>query len=190
MHAMHTMHHHFSVGSNLNHHKIEDERATKLSSRGSWPVQSNQPAIMKIDSSGLFLLLSAASGLGGAVAVPDSPTTDYVNFEVYGTTLQVADAEEPYDQNQNHDGRVAPTFHGGTTIYAEGNTWSAYPLPQEIPIEKDSVLQFDFLLEEDTEDGFQAVCLDEDTEETGSNGVCFVLRSSQGWIRNMVNVPM
>lgn len=63
-------------------------------------------------------------------------------------------------------------------------------MSQEIPIEEDSVLQFNFLVEEDTDAGFQAVCLHDDNEETGSNGMCSVLRSSQGWIRNMVNLPM
>lgn len=125
-----------------------------------------------------------------AIYGDNGPLTDFVDFEVYGAPLQVANVEKPYDQNQNYPGQVAPTFSDDhTTITADGNTWSSYLLPQEILIHKDSVLQFDFLLEEDTVEGFQAVCLDEDTEETGNNGKCFVLRSSQGWITDMINVP-
>jgi len=114
---------------------------------------------------------------------------DYINFQVYGANLQVANVEKEYDQNQNHAEKIAPVFVNHTTIAATGNTWSSYLLPETVEIQKDSVLQFSFMLEEDTVDGFQAVCLDEDTEETGSNGKCFVLRSSQGWISDMVNVP-
>ena len=116
------------------------------------------------------------------------PLDDYVNFDAYGAGLKIANAERPYDQNQNHIGKVAPTFVDGTTITATGNTWSAYLLPVEVDIHEDSVLQFSFMLEEDTVDGFQAVCLDQDTEMTGNNGKCFVLRSSQGWIKSMINV--
>ena len=119
----------------------------------------------------------------------DGPLTDYVDFDVYGSPLQVANVDKEYDQNQNHDGKAQPTIDNHTTITASGNTWSSYMLPEEVEINKDTVLQFSFMLEEDTIDGFQAVCLDEDREETGSNGKCFVLRSSQGWITDMVNVP-
>eukprot|EP00571_Detonula_confervacea_P009087 CAMPEP_0172316950 /NCGR_PEP_ID=MMETSP1058-20130122/30102_1 /TAXON_ID=83371 /ORGANISM="Detonula confervacea, Strain CCMP 353" /LENGTH=1231 /DNA_ID=CAMNT_0013031391 /DNA_START=247 /DNA_END=3942 /DNA_ORIENTATION=- len=118
------------------------------------------------------------------------PLTDYLNFKVYGTEVRVANAEKQYDQNQNYINKMSPAFDNAThaSLSATGNTWSAYMLPEEINIHKDSVLQFNFTLEEETVDGFQAVCLDNDTEETGSNGKCFVLRSSQGWIQNMVNV--
>ena len=126
------------------------------------------------------------------VAIYGDPAsiTDYVNFDVYGTVLQVANAESPYDQNQNFVNKIAPTFDAThSSITASGNTWSAYLLPQAVDIHKDSVLQFEFALGQDTVDGFQAVCMDSDTEETGSNGKCFVLRSTQGWLKDMVNVP-
>ena len=118
--------------------------------------------------------------------------TDFINFDIYGTQVQVANAEVEYDQNQNpiYAGMVPPTFSDDhTSLSASGNRWSAYLLPDEIEVHKDTKLEFSFTLNEETVDGFQAICLDQDTEETGSNGRCFVLRSSQGWIPYFVNVP-
>jgi len=120
------------------------------------------------------------------------PLTDYLNFEIYGSMTQVAiGAEVQYDQNQNYDRKTDRTIDTTThdSLSASGNAWSAYMLQEEITISKDSVLQFSFTLTEDTVDGFHAVCLDADTEETGNNGKCFVLKSSQGWIQDMINVP-
>lgn len=121
-----------------------------------------------------------------------TPLTDYLDMDVYGAAVQIANAEVQYDQNQNptYADRAAPTFSADhSTLSATGNTWSAYLLPEEITVHEDTVLQFNFTLDEETVLGFQAVCLDADTEETGSNGRCFVLRSSQGWVQHMVNVP-
>ena len=61
-----------------------------------------------------------------------------------------------------------------------GNTWTAYVLPKAVDIEQDTVLEFSFTLTQEPAAGFVAVCVDEDTEEYGDNGVCFVLKSTQG----------
>jgi len=111
-------------------------------------------------------------------------------IDAYGTNLAIPAASEvEYDQNQNHAGGLVPTVeNGGSTLHVSGNRWSAYPLggPQEIY--DDSVLQFSFTLNEETDKGFQAVCLDADLEHTGDNGMCFVLSTSQGWVESMMNV--
>ena len=126
-------------------------------------------------------LLSRASN-----SITYAQSSDHINFDVYGTILQIPAASEiEYDQNQNGGGS-APTFPDDQTLRVIGNRWSAYPLATEIY--EDSVLQFSFTLNEKTNKGFQAICLDADVEITGSNGQCFVLSSTQGWIDNMLNV--
>lgn len=117
----------------------------------------------------------------------------YLNFDAYGTILQIpAASEEQYDQNQNHAAGIVPVASAdGNELHIVGNRWSAYPLPEtDSPLEvyDDSVLEFTFKLDADTVSGFQAVCLDADKEQTGSNGRCFVLSTSQGWIDGMTNV--
>lgn len=126
----------------------------------------------------------------GPAGTPNT-LNEYFNFDAYDTVLQVADVESEYDTNQNQPGRTPRTIdsvsHG--SISADGNSWSAYLLPEAVEITKDSVLKFSFALEADTVDGFQAVCLDADDQDTdSSNGQCFVLHSSQGWVSGMVNV--
>ena len=101
-------------------------------------------------------------------------TTDIITYD---TTVQITPPEVDYDQNQNHADKVSPVLDG-TSIEANGNMWVAYPFVTEIY--EDSILTFNWTLTEDTEDGFQALCLDADTELTGDGGKCFVLRSTQG----------
>lgn len=114
---------------------------------------------------------------------------DYLTFEAYGETLQIADAEVAYDQNQNHAGGAAPTMSPDhTSLHATGNRWSAYALPANLEVYDNTVLQFTFTLTAETQKGFQSICLDADRELTGPNGQCFVLSTSQGWINNMINV--
>jgi len=114
-----------------------------------------------------------------------------LKFELnaYGTVLQVDNTELQYDQNQNHNTGTAPIISADhSTLHTKGNRWSAYELPTPQEIYPDSVLQFSFTLNQETEKGFQAICLDADREVTGTNGQCFVLSTTQGWIENMRNV--
>ena len=115
-----------------------------------------------------------------------------LNFDAYGTILQIPEAsEEEYDQRQNHAEGIVPTASAdGNELHIVGNRWSAYALDSDPALEiyDDSVLEFTFQLDAETVSGFQAVCLDADKEVTGSNGRCFVLSTSQGWIDDMTNV--
>ena len=120
---------------------------------------------------------------------------DYFIVNAYGTQLNItSNSWMAYDQNQNQGGLANPTVtNNHTTLHAIGNKWSAYPLPpaedgSPWTVNKDTVLQFDFTLNQETEKGFQAVCLDADREMTGPNGKCFVLSTSQGWVSSMMNV--
>lgn len=113
----------------------------------------------------------------------------YLTLEAYGTSLQIADTELDYDQKQNHADGVAPTIGADhNSIHTQGNRWSAYALPSPLEIFEDSMLQFTFTLDQATAQGFNAICVDADREMTGTNGKCFVLDTSQGWIRSMANV--
>lgn len=140
---------------------------------------------MKVVHSALPTLLYA--GLFAA-ANGQTNTTD---ITTYGTTVQISTPEVEYDQNQNHAEKESPILDG-TSIEANGNLWVAYPFVTELY--DDSILTFNWTLTEDTEDGFQALCLDADTELTGSDGKCFVLRSTQGMsgltAANWVIVPV
>lgn len=118
---------------------------------------------------------------------------EYLKLTAYGDEIQIANVWEQYDQNQNHAEGSNPTFAADhLSITTVGNRWSSYAIPPTAtgPVEilEDSVLQFDFTLGASTVSGFQAVCVDFDREITGSNGQCFVLSTSQGWIDNMLNV--
>lgn len=133
----------------------------------------------------LHLSLFATALLSRAATVPAQETSDHLNFDAYGTTLQLPVASEvEYDQTQNGGGS-APTFPDEDTLHVSGNRWSAYPIATEVY--EDSVLQFTFALHEATHAGFQAICLDADLELTGKNGQCIVLSSSQGWLDDMLN---
>jgi hypothetical protein len=114
-----------------------------------------------------------------------------LNIDAYGTPLAIlASSEEAYDQNQNHAGGVAPTVtNAGSSLNIVGNRWSAYPFPAgPLDVYEDTVLEFTFTLTQETDAGFNAVCLDADKELTGPNGQCFVLSTTQGWINDMINV--
>ena len=116
-------------------------------------------------------------------------SAQYLTLDAYGTPLEIANNEVEYDQNQNHRDGVSPTISTDhTTLHSVGNRWSAYQLPAEQEIFENSVLQFTFTLNEETEKGFQSICLDADVEVTGSNGQCFALTTTQGWINDMINV--
>lgn len=129
--------------------------------------------------------------LFGALALVGArrSSAQYLALDAYGTTLEIAGDEVEYDQNQNHKTGVAPTVSDDhTTLHVKGNRWSAYKLPSEQIIHENTVLQFTYTLTEDTQKGFQAVCLDVDLELSGPNGQCFVLSTTQGWIDDMINV--
>ena len=100
---------------------------------------------------------------------------------MHDETLQVIrEAEVEYDQNENVPGQTPLEFDNHSDITMTGNTWTAYVLPKAVDIETDTVLEFSFTLTQEPDAGFVAVCLDEDTEEFGDNGVCYVLKSTQG----------
>ena len=106
---------------------------------------------------------------------------DYFEVDLHEETLQIPrEAEVEYDQNENVPGQTPIEFDNHSDITMTGNTWTAYLLPKAVDIEKDTVLEFSFTLTQEPEAGFVAVCVDEDTEEYGDNGVCFVLKSTQG----------
>lgn len=132
-----------------------------------------------------FAVLAILSGAPRAQA----QATDFLEFRAYNATQEIPNTEVEYDQNQNHAGGIPPTFSADhKTLHSVGNRWSAYALPSPVEVLEDSVLQFTFTLNEETVDGFQAICVDEDTELTGPNGQCFALSTTQGWINNMLNV--
>ena len=140
----------------------------------------------------LAFLAGAAQAQGGVRAArrlqSQSNATASLDFHVYNATLAIADAELEYDQNQNTAAGIAPTISAdGTTLTSVGNRWSAYALPSPVEIYEDTVLQFAFTLDEETVSGFQALCLDADTELTGANGQCFALATTQGWVDGMLN---
>ena len=123
-----------------------------------------------------------------ALTTPAYSSAQYLAFETYGYLTKIADNPVAYDQNQNHAAGVWPTISADhTTLHSTGNRWTAYELPTPLVIEDDSTLQFSFTLNEETDKGFQAICLDADRELTGSNGKCFVLSTTQGWLSNMIN---
>jgi len=117
-------------------------------------------------------------------------SADYFEVALHNETLQVIrEAEVEYDQNENVPGQTPIEFDNHSDITMTGNTWTAYVLPKAVDIEEDTILEFSFTLTQEPDAGFVAVCLDEDTEEYGDNGVCFVLKSTQGWLKDYVNVP-
>eukprot|EP00580_Thalassiosira_gravida_P018228 CAMPEP_0201660542 /NCGR_PEP_ID=MMETSP0494-20130426/3174_1 /ASSEMBLY_ACC=CAM_ASM_000839 /TAXON_ID=420259 /ORGANISM="Thalassiosira gravida, Strain GMp14c1" /LENGTH=1055 /DNA_ID=CAMNT_0048138461 /DNA_START=69 /DNA_END=3236 /DNA_ORIENTATION=+ len=124
-----------------------------------------------------------------ALSSPLPSVSQFLSFNAYGTPLEIANNEVEYDQNQNHNGGVSPIISDDhLTLRSTGNRWSAYQLPTEQEVYADSVLQFTFTMTEKTAKGFQAICLDFDLEQTGSDGQCFVLDTSQGWLSSMLNV--
>lgn len=135
----------------------------------------------------LSLSIFATIALSASRANAQDPP--YIAFDAYGTPLEIANTELQYDQNQNHAAGVPPTVSADhSTIHSTGNRWSAYELPASQEVFENTILQFTFTLAEETVDGFQAICLDADRELTGSNGQCFALSTSQGWLDNFVNV--
>ena len=151
---------------------------------------------MKINASGLFSTLAAVTLSLGSVYAQEETTADddYLIVNAYGTQLNItSNSWLAYDQNQNQGQLPIPTVtNNHTTLHVVGNKWSAYPLPpaedgSQWTVGKDTVLQFDFTLNEDTVKGFQAICLDADREMTGPNGKCIVLATSQGWVNSMMN---
>lgn len=124
-----------------------------------------------------------------ALSSPLPSVSQFLSFNAYGTPLEIANNEVEYDQNQNHREGVSPTISDDhLTLRSTGNRWSAYQLPTVQEVYDDSVLQFTFTMTNKTADGFQAICLDFDLERTGSDGQCFVLDTSQGWVSSMLNV--
>lgn len=116
-------------------------------------------------------------------------TDPYLTLDAYGTSINIPDNWVQYDQNQNHASGTNPTFSDDhTSITVEGNRWSAYAFETPQEIYEDSFLQFVYTKTAETAAGFQAICVDDDLELTGSNGQCFVLSTSQGWVNNMLNV--
>ena len=151
---------------------------------------------MKINASGLFSTLAAVTLSLRSVYAQEETTVDdeYLIVNAYGTQLNItSNSWLAYDQNQNQGALPIPTMtNNHTTLHVVGNKWSAYPLPpaedgSPWTVGKDTVLQFDFTLNEDTVQGFQAICLDADREMTGPNGKCIVLATSQGWVNSMMN---
>ena len=139
---------------------------------------------------GLFSTTLAALGCTSVIHAQD--TEDYFKINIYGTETNITTSSwKPYDQNQNQGSNPLPvSVDDHTGLRTIGNKWSAYSIanPDGTPIDvhEDTVLKFDFTLDEDTEKGFNAVCLDTDLEQTNPsgaiNGKCIIMSSSQGWV--------
>jgi len=115
---------------------------------------------------------------------------------VSSNTAQIADASSQgsndmlifnhqlsYEDRQDTDDNLMVVSDDSNSISMRGNLWKAMALTESLDITDDTVLQFDFLLTEETE--IHAICLEEDLYD--DNGArCFKVAGSQ--TENLGNV--
>jgi len=140
----------------------------------------------------LGLFFTTLAVLGTSVIQAQDADEDYFKINIYDTESNITTSSwKQYDQNQNQGSNPLPvSVDDHTGLRTIGNKWSAYSIANpdgtSIDVHENTVLKFDFTLDEDTEKGFNAVCLDTDLEQTNPSGVingkCIIMSSSQGWV--------